>query len=806
MTMPKHRLLIYIYFITFSFSGYSQNKILQTKSITEKITINALLDEDVWQSADVATHFVMLEPDNGVAIAPEKEATVRVLYDNDAIYISAFLKDNKPKEILKEMTQRDRFGTADHFGVYINGLNDGQQDFRFFVSAAGVQMDCIATEGNEDFSLDAIWDSDVAITDDGWTVEMRIPYAALRFSKEKIQTWGINFYREIRRDRQKYTWNLVSLEVGALLPQTGRLEGIENIQPPTRLFFIPYTSYYYEKNTTTSNHTFKGGMDIKYGINDSFTLDAILIPDFGQALYDNVELNLTPFEQQFNENRPFFTEGTDLFNKGGLLYSRRIGGNPSTFARSNDENIEIRNPTTVNLINALKISGRTKNGLGIGILNAVTEQTFADAYNRITQETTRIEVEPLTNYNVLVVDQRFNQNSSVAFVNTNVTRNGAFRDANVSALVYDLNTKDNRYNLSGEMKYSFINRYGTAENKDGINSKIGIGKKGGNWRYDAGAEYVSEDYDINDLGINFITNYHGGFTNLSYRILNPTKLLNTFRVRYNNYFEIQNTSGRLQEAQFNFDFRGTTLLNDYFSFEFNVNPLKVADFYEARTDNRFVTIPENIFTSLYISTNYNRKFALDINPYIRIFQEENRMLYGLTISPRYRFNDRFLTTYSLDMFRQNSDKGFAAFDDASEAVFSNRDRRTVTNQISSKYAISPTMTLNLIARYYWSISENREYLTLKNDGSLVADNLFNKDTNNNYNTLNFDFSYSWWFARGSEISVLYRNSGTTFSNAVNRNISPNFSNLIDTNLNTTFSVSIRYFIDYNAVKGVFSRS
>ena len=803
MFMPKYIISTSILFIIISFSGYSQKKVIQTNAIDEKISIDAKLLESAWQSATTATNFIMLEPDNGVPIAPEKDAIVKVLYDNDAIYISAVLKDDEPSKILKEMTQRDNFGTADHFGVYINGFNDGQQDFRFFVSAAGVQMDCIATEGNEDFSLDAIWASDVTITDEGWIVEMRIPYAALRFSKEKVQTWGINFYREIKRDRQKYTWNPVSLEVGALVPQTGRLEGIENIQPPTRLFFIPYSSYYFENNATTSSHTFKGGMDIKYGINDSFTLDAILIPDFGQTVYDNVELNLGPFEQQFNENRPFFTEGTDLFNKGGLLYSRRIGGAPSTYAASDDPNIDIKNPTSVNLINALKISGRTKNGLGIGVLSAVTEKTFADAYNRVTEKTTAIEVEPLTNYSVLVLDQRFNQNSSVSFVNTNVTRNGLFRDANVSALIYDLNTTNNRYNLSGDVKYSYINSYGIAENKNGISSTIGIGKKGGKWRYNAGANYVSEDYDPNDLGINFITNYHGGYANLAYRILNPTKLFNTFRISYNNYLEIHNTSGRLQQAQFNFDLSSTTRKNDYIAFAFYVNPLKVYDFYEARTDNRFVTIPKNIFSSLTLSTNYNRKFALDLSPYAKIFDEKDRMLYGVTISPRYRFSDRLLMSYSLDMYRQNSDKGFATYDNNGEAVLSNRDRRTVSNELYSKFAINPRMTLNLAARYYWSISENRAYLSLKNDGSLVADSPFAGNTNINYNTINFDLTYSWWFAPGSELSVLYRNNGTNFTNTINRNISPNFTNLIDSNLNTVFSIRIRYFIDYNALRSKF---
>lgn len=803
MIMPIRQIVLFFFIITSSQSIYSQQKTLRATFTNDKISIDGKVDEDSWKTSETATDFIMFEPDNGAQIAPEKKSTIRITYDNEAIYVSAVLNDENPSGILKEITQRDLFGTADHFGVYINGFNDGQQDFRFFVSAAGVQLDCIATEGSEDYSWDAIWNSQVEITNEGWNVEMKIPYAALRFSKEKIQTWGINFYREIKRDRQKYTWNPVSLNVGALLPQTGRLEGIENIQPPTRLFFIPYSSYYFENNSTTSSHTFKAGMDVKYGINDSFTLDAILVPDFGQTVYDNVELNLGPFEQQFNENRPFFTEGTDLFNKGGLLYSRRIGGNPSVYAYSDDENITIKNPTSVNLLNAFKVSGRTKSGLGLGILNAITERTFAQSYNQTTQKTSKIEVEPLTNYNVLVVDQRFNQNSSVSFVNTNVTRNGTFRDANVSALVYNLNTKNNRYNLSGDFKYSFINSYGAIADTEGISTTLGLGKKGGKWRYNAGFNYVSEDYDPNDLGINFITNYHGGYGNLAYRILNPTKIFNTFRINYNNYLEIQNTSGRLQQAQFNIDITANTIKNDYIALALYVNPIKVYDFYEARLENRFVTLPENVYSSLYLSTNYNRKFALDFTPYATLYNETDRMTYGVTIIPRYRFSNRFLMTYSLDMFRQNSDRGYAGIDEANEVVFSERDRRTITNELSAKYAINPKMTLNLATRYYWATSEKRAYFSLSNDGTLVENNVYAKNTDINYNTLNFDFSYSWWFAPGSQISVLYRNNGTYRTNLVNRNIAPNFKNLIDSNLNTIFSVSIRYFIDYNSLKNSF---
>lgn len=431
--------------------SFGQRKKLETKFISDKIEIDGKINESVWQTAPIAGDFITFEPDNGKPIPENKKTEVRVLYDNDAIYIAAVMNDENPEKILREITQRDDFGTSDVFGVFINGFNDGQQDFQFFVNAADGQADCITTDTNgEDYSWDAVWRSKAVITDKGWNVEMRIPYAALRFSAEKKQTWGLNFFREVRRDRFKYTWNFIDSKLGTFTQQTGILEGIENIKPPTRLFLLPYSSFYVDANSRQKTvGTLKGGLDVKYGINDAFTLDMILIPDFGQTKFDDQILNLGPFEQQFNENRPFFTEGTDLFSKGNLVYSRRIGGNPTNSPSVGTNEVLIENPANVSLINAFKVSGRTKNGLGVGILNAVTQKTSATIANTVTGETRRELLEPLANYNVLVLDQRFRKNSSVSFVNTNVTRNGNFRDGNVTALVWDLNTKKKHLQFIG---------------------------------------------------------------------------------------------------------------------------------------------------------------------------------------------------------------------------------------------------------------------------------------------------------------------------------------------------------------------
>ena len=547
--MKNH--LLFCFLLLYAF-GYSQKKVLQTKFISEKIEIDGKLDENTWQTASIANDFIMFDPDNGKAIPENKRTEVKVLYDNDAIYIGAIMYDENPDKILKEITQRDNFGTSDLFGVFLNGFNDGQQDFQFFVNAADGQADCITTDTNgEDYSWDAVWKSKAVITDKGWVVEIRIPYAALRFSNEKKQTWGLNFFREIRRDRHKYTWNFIDSKLGTFTQQTGVLEGIENIKPPTRLFLLPYSSFYVNANAQQKTYgTLKGGLDLKYGINDAFTLDMILIPDFGQTKYDDQILNLGPFEQQFNENRPFFTEGTDLFSKGNLVYSRRIGGNPIHYPdpAANEEIID--NPASVNLINALKISGRTKNGLGIGILNAVTEKTSATIRNNDTQEVRKEIVEPLANYNVLVLDQRFRKNSSIAFVNTNVTRNGSFRDGNVTALVWDLNTKKNTYSLSGDFKYSYIN---AIEDKKGINSQLNFSETSGKYRYGFGANIATKDFDNNDLGINFETNYYSLYGNTSYRILNPTKYFNSFNAYLNVYSQFQKETGKIQSSNVNFE-------------------------------------------------------------------------------------------------------------------------------------------------------------------------------------------------------------------------------------------------------------
>lgn len=785
-----------------------EKKRLSASRTSEKIFLDGIIDESSWQNAELARDFTMHNPDNGKPLAYEKRTEVKVLYDDNAIYIGAMMYDDEPQKIMREITQRDDDGSTDFFGVSVNGYNDGQQEFRFLVTAAGVQWDANANSTTgEDTSWDAIWESNVKVTDQGWCVEIKLPYSALRFSKDKEKVWGIQFFRQLRRYRQLYTWNYVDNNKGTFEQQSGILDGIKNIETPTRLFFFPYASFYENSNKTErSKSQFKLGMDIKYGISDAFTLDAILIPDFGQTAFDNQILNLGPFEQQFNENRPFFTEGTDLFNKGNLFYSRRIGGRPSIrrgkLNEIKDENeiLEDAYPEKINLLNAIKISGRTKQGLGIGFLNAITEKESVTMLDTVTQQRRKQIIEPLANYNIITLDQRFNKNSSVTFVNTNVTRNGEFRDANVSALVFDLNTKKNTYNLSGDFKYSKLNEFRNDPDKEGINTSLSFGETSGKIRFSVTGNYVTKKFDNNDLGINFQTNFLGTYGNINYRILKPNSIFNTFNTNMNVNAEFQNTTGKLQAGNVNFNVNATSKDNDGFGGGLFIRPRKVYDFYMPQTAGRYVKLPEYYETWMYISSNYNKKFALDINPWIGTTSELHRYTYGFNLSPRYRFSNKISMVLSYDYNKDANTIGF--YDNSSDIIFEKRNVNTSTLSLRSKIAINNKMTINVTSRYYWSYVESKGFKKLDNDGDLTYTNYTDLGSQD-FSSWNLDCSYSWWIAPGSQLNVLYRNYSSNSNESLSRidkDFSRNFTNLWGDNLNHTVSVSLRYFLDFNRVK------
>ncbi|WP_262486226.1 DUF5916 domain-containing protein [Gillisia marina] len=508
-------------------------KTYEAQRITTPPIIDGILDDNIWQEIPDASNFVMLQPGDGTPSRETHPTIVKLAYDDEAIYISASMIDNEPSRILRQFTQRDNIEQSDFFLIDINTYNDGENQTRFVITSAGAIADAKMTGNNEDYSYNVVWEGEISFDDKGWYAEIKIPYAALRFPKKEEQLWSIQFGRNILHLNELYTWNYIDKSIGKDTQYNGLLTGIKNIDPPVRLSFYPYASAEVDNFQGNTESSFSAGLDFKYGISDAFTLDATLIPDFGQTAFDAVELNLGPFEQAFGENRAFFTEGTELFTKGNLFYSRRIGDTPLGFnnvqAELLDNEILVENPDKADLLNAVKISGRTDNGLGIGFFNAITQETEATIGDTLTGLNRKIVTEPFANYNIVVLDQQYNQNSSITLINTNVTRNGHARDGNVTGFLFDINNKSNSFNYSGEAKMSNVNKPG--QNITGFASEFSIDRTKGNFRYGLDHDFANETYDINDLGLNFTNNYNNFRINTSYRIFEPTKLLNRFNIR-----------------------------------------------------------------------------------------------------------------------------------------------------------------------------------------------------------------------------------------------------------------------------------
>ncbi len=805
------RIRILFLFTIFSVLSFAQEKV-QDSITRKKITavklekapkIDGNLDDDAWKNIPIAKDFIEFRPNNGKAEDADFKSEVKIAYDDTGIYVSAMLYDKEPSKISKELTERDNIGNDDFFVLFLNGYNDKQQSLELFVTAAGVQADSkITNENGEDFSWNGIWYSAAKIVENGWTVEMKIPFSELRFPKSEVQNWGLNFFRQINRTKTAYTWNYINNQKGGFLLYDGVLENIKNIDPPIRLSFMPYFSTYvnnYDGQTTTN---FNGGMDVKYGINDAFTFDMTLIPDFGQANFDNSILNLTPFEQQFTEQRSFFTEGTELFEKGNMFYSRRVGGYPSKSANVSADETLVEEPSKVKLFNAFKISGRTNKGLGIGFFNGITEKAEAIIKNNITGETRKEILEPWANYNVLVLDQRFNENSSITFVNTNTMRSGSFRDANSTGLLWNIRNKKNTYQYYGNVKGSWVMDDGT---KFGNKSQFGFGKVSGKHRFDVNANFTTKNWDINDLGFSTTTNIANYNAWYGYRILQPTKRFNN--IYLNNNITYSHRLDPFLFSTFRFNHNNQFTDKNFRSFGGGVEftPFGEKDIFEPRKFGRHLNVPGYFDSWIWYESDSRKKLQFNVNIDYYAYNEKGRNKVIPSVFLRYRFNDKFNVIWQFNPVFSNNEVGFAG-NDGTNIFMGRRQRNTYENSLTSQFSFNDKMTLSLAFRHYFSDVTYKQFYTLNQDGNLTDYNNFTNNLNGTYNSWNVDIRYSWWFAPGSQLTLLYRNAVSNYQDISRQSFGDNFSTLFNEPMTNNISLRLTYFLDYNRAKNWFKKS
>lgn len=734
------------------------------------ITLDGNLSEEIWSKAEVADSFIVNFPT--VGNLSKFESKVMFVYDDEAIYIGAILNDPHPDSLMSPLSQRDDYGNADWFGILIDPYGAGQNGFSFFVTAAGVEIDAIRSQNDADFTWNAVWKSKVKLTETGWIVEMKVPLTQLRFTKEEIQHWKINYKRQIRRNREVAYWAPVDPQVYGELAQSGELTNLTNLSSPLRLSFSPYgTTYlenYYNDQTGAQEWALRPrfGMDMKLGLSEAFTLDATLVPDFGQTVSDNLVLNLSPFEVRYNENRPFFLEGMDLFGIGDIFYSRRIGDNTLNGYRA-DSLQEAGNkitsaPNLAQLVNATKISGRTKSGLGIGVFNAIEKQTNIE-YEDSLGNKHEILSHPTSNYNVFVLSQNLKNNNSISFINSNVFRPEINALSNVSSAEFQVLTKNRMYALFGQGQFSYNQRNGQTDN--GYTNYLNFSKVEGARTF--GGEYYecSNTYDPNELGFLSNNNYRGANVFYKGADYDPGGHLLRRNVNFSTSVNYLYKPSLYSNWEIFGEWIGTFRNFLTSGFYAGANPIGTVDHFESRT----MGIPMNVVASAYAggfySSNYSKRVALDISLSARKFAETKKINAEGSISPRFRISNKLFIVPEVALTYLQRDYGYVYVSDPvyeNDIILGTRDRWIVNNNITGNYTFTNRIGMILKVNHYWQEVTYVRFNKLENNGRREETAYTGYDSegvsnhNTSFNAFTLDMDFRWVIYPGSEIRFVWK--------------------------------------------------
>ncbi|MCX8011363.1 MAG: carbohydrate binding family 9 domain-containing protein, partial [Ignavibacteria bacterium] len=591
----------------------NKNSKIKAYRSNDEIKLDGLLNEHIWKN-DSIENLYQRNPDEGKP-ATEK-SMIWVAYDEDAVYVAAKLFDTSPDSIVSQMARRDNISEADLFAVAFDSYNDNRTAFFFGVEPSGSFLDGrFFNDDSDDDSWNGVWDFATKIDSDGWNVEMKIPFSQLRFNQSDEMIWGVNFYRKIQRRNEEDFFVMVPKNESGFVSHFADLVGLNGIKPKPRFELLPYVVSKAQYLVHDSNdpfykskqYKFAGGLDSKIGLGSNLTIDATFNPDFGQVEVDPAVINLSAFETYYDEKRPFFIEGNEIFyfGSGGannnwsfnwmnpeLFYSRRIG-RPPQGSIENDGFVNY--PTETRILGAAKLTGKIGENWSIGFINAFTERTFAE----IDSNGVRLEkeVEPFTYYGIFRTKTEFNSEMhSVGFISTI-----AIRDLQEPSLKNTLSDKsfvigsdgwtflddDKTYVLTGYFAGSYSHgskdyliklqkepqryfqrpdaTYATLDSNltslTGWIGRIMLNKQKGNFYFNSAVGAVSPGFNINDLGFQFRADAINGHLVTGYRWFEPDDIFRRKQI-YIAYFRSYDFEGNLSNAGY-FLFANAQFLNYY---------------------------------------------------------------------------------------------------------------------------------------------------------------------------------------------------------------------------------------------------
>jgi hypothetical protein len=529
----------------------------QAVRATGRVHLDGKLDERAWVEAPVTDIFTQIDPLEGQPASQKTE--VRVVYDDDALYVGARLHDSG--RITARLGRRDMpLGDSDWFGVMIDSYHDHRTAFGFDVNPAGVRRDEVKTIDQDDNSWDPVWEVVTSLDTAGWVAEYRIPFSQLRFESLADQVWGIQFERVIGRNREYDVSTFIPKRERGGVPRYGHLSGLRDVQPGKRLEFLPYTvsrAEYIDRGLnpykTREEYNATAGLDLVVRASSNLTMNATFNPDFGQVEVDPAVVNLGVYETFFEEKRPFFVEGSEIFafgaegtSGGQLFYTRRVGREPSLAPPTQRADM----PDATTILGAAKLSGKAA-GWSLGVLEAVTDRESA-RFRDANDADRKAVVEPLSNYFVgrarrELRDGRTFVGGIVSAVNrrleTDVLASTLRKSAFAGGVDFRHELGDRTWVIHGDAEASRIagttsamvlvqqqpNHYlqrpdadhlevdSSATSLAGYSVNLTLAKQQGeHWRGSVAGALTSPRYEVNDMGFSYRTDRQDAQVELQY--------------------------------------------------------------------------------------------------------------------------------------------------------------------------------------------------------------------------------------------------------------------------------------------------
>jgi hypothetical protein len=801
-------------------------------------------DDPAWRDAQVIDQFLEYDPNPGAETRFKTQA--RVLYDDKALYVVVRMFDPAPDSIVSLLSRRDVRTNSEQVKLMIDSYHDRRTGYEFCVNPAGVKRDFyVYNDNNEDGTWDAVWDVATRVDSVGWVAEFRIPFSQLRFPNAPEHTFGFMIVRDVARTNARISWPLYRRDKQGYISQTGELAGLRDLPSPRRLEVVPYAV---TSNATqarsgtlpgyTHPQTTSFGADIKYGLTSNLTVDATVNPDFGQVEADPAVLNLSAFEQFFEERRPFFLEGAGIFNFRtfcgdidtgcrGLFYSRRIGRAPQLAGQFGDAS----SPTFTTIQAASKLTGRLRNGLSVGVLDALTQQENGPK---------GAIIEPRTNYFVGRVLQDLNKGQSgiglmVTAVNRDLDDPSAAilrRNAYTGGVDFRHRFLQNKYELHAMVAGSLTNGSASAIDllqRDGVHryqrpdaalpydpartslggdaQRISLSKfGGGHTRFQSVYQRYGPGFESNDLGFQSRADeqmFRNWFA-LTYQ--QPTTHFRSKQFNFNTY-NAWTTAGLPTSIGVNTNFHLQLKNTNWAHFGVNLNDFGALATYDDREARGGPAVRKSLNANGWLGWegDYRRKLTPNVSGGWQ-FGDEGKS-YGGWLNPgvQLRLASRFSTNLGVDVEQYRNDsqwlQNFGTIgSDTTHYTFARLDQTIVSLTTRLNFTATPTLSLQVYAAPYVNTGKYADWKELADPRAARYADRFRATapgaTGFDYQQLRSNTVVRWEYRPGSSLFVVWQHGRELYRpGATDFDFGREAGDLLGIHPNNTFLVKLSYWLN-----------